>query len=194
MAARLKRMIWRLLGEYLEWKDFIVRMIPGEMGIWLRRRHLRKRGAACGRGLRAVHNVRILNPTGLTLGDNVELAWDVFIEAGGGVRLGNHVAIGPGTKIWSNNHRFENPDMLIRDQGLENLEVVIGDDVWIGANCIIKPGVTIGSGSVVSAGTILSKSIPEYAIAAGNPGRVVSWRKNPPGAKQAAPGAEVASA
>jgi acetyltransferase-like isoleucine patch superfamily enzyme len=193
MITRLKRKYWRLIGEYKEALDLIVRMLPGETGIGCRRRYFRKRVAACGHSLRVVHNVRILNPAHLHLGNRVELAWDVFIEAAGTVRIGNTVAIGPGTKIWSNNHRFENPDVPIVEQGLEMLPVDIEDDVWIGADCIIKPGVRIGKGSVISAGTILSKSIPEYAVVAGNPGRVVSWRRPPQqeGAKPSPAGAEV---
>ena len=65
-------------------------------------------------------------------------------------------------------------------QGWDHEEVVIEDDVWVGANAVIMPGVRIGKGAIISASTVVMKSVPPYAIMAGNPGRLVGWRK-PPG-------------
>lgn len=167
-------------------------MLPGQFGFGVRKRHIAKHAATCGIKLRVGQNARFLGTRSLFIGDYVEVGPDVFIEASGTIRLGNKVSVGPGTKIWSNNHRYENPDIPILDQGLEYAEVVIEDDVWIGANCIIKPGIRISKGCVISAGTVLSKSVPGFAIVAGNPGRVVGWRKVPErgGARPADSGAD----
>jgi acetyltransferase-like isoleucine patch superfamily enzyme len=56
-------------------------------------------------------------------------------------------------------------------------EVVIEDDVWLGYNVIVLPGVTIGKGSVIGAGSVVSKDIPPYSIAIGNPARVIKKRE-----------------
>ncbi len=61
-----------------------------------------------------------------------------------------------------------------RDLFLDN--VVIGNDVWIGANAIILPGVNIGDGAVIGAGTVVTKDVPPYAIVGGNPARVIKYR------------------
>ena len=53
----------------------------------------------------------------------------------------------------------------------------MGDDVWIGTNSVVLPGVTIGKGAVIGAGTVVTKDIPEYAIAVGNPARVIKYRE-----------------
>jgi acetyltransferase-like isoleucine patch superfamily enzyme len=74
-------------------------------------------------------------------------------------------------------HKYENADVPWLTQGWDYKEVLVEEDAWIGANAFVMPGVTIGKGAIVSAGTILSKSIPPYSIAAGNPGRVIGWRK-----------------
>jgi len=66
---------------------------------------------------------------------------------------------------------------LIRNQPDLQLPVQIGSDVWIGANCTILGGVQIGDGAVVGAGSIVNKDIPAYAIAVGNPARVIKYRK-----------------
>lgn len=57
--------------------------------------------------------------------------------------------------------------------------VLIEDDVWIGANVIILPGVKISKGSIIGAGSVVTKNVPEYAIVGGNPARVIKYRKTP---------------
>jgi acetyltransferase-like isoleucine patch superfamily enzyme len=75
------------------------------------------------------------------------------------------------------NHSFSR-GQLIRDQAGESTRnrVCIGDDVWIGAGAIILPGVTLGTGSVIAAGAVVTSDIPEYAIAAGVPAKVMKYR------------------
>lgn len=165
--------------ELDEWIDFFVRSIPGRIGIRVRNRYFRRKLGGCGKWPAIQSQVMIRGREKLHLGDFVELAWGVFISAAGGVRIGNRVGIGPDTKIWSDNHIYSDPDRPFQEQGWEYKEVVIEDDVWLGAQCVIKPGVVIGKGAVISAGSILSKSVPAYSIVAGNPGRVVGWRKPP---------------
>src|SRR5690606_13730549 len=102
-----------------------------------------------------------------------------FINGGGGVTIGEWVGIGPDSKIWSVNHRFEDPETPLLLQGYEKQPVVIEDDVWLGANVFIAPGVTIGRGTIVAAGSVVNKNIPAFALVCGNPGRVIGWRKKP---------------
>lgn len=59
----------------------------------------------------------------------------------------------------------------------QRIGITLGDDVWIGANSVILPGVTIGRGAVIGAGAVVTKDIPEYAIAVGNPARVIKYRE-----------------
>ncbi len=62
-------------------------------------------------------------------------------------------------------------------QPLVSEPINIGDDVWIGANVTILKGVTLGNGSVIGAGSVVTKDVPEYAIACGNPAKVIKHRK-----------------
>jgi acetyltransferase-like isoleucine patch superfamily enzyme len=89
------------------------------------------------------------------------------------------VGLGPDVKVWSVNHRFGDSDRPWLLQGSDYHEVVIEDDVWLAANVFVMPGTTIGRGAIVAAGSVVNKSIPPYALFAGNPGRVVGWRKRP---------------
>jgi acetyltransferase-like isoleucine patch superfamily enzyme len=94
----------------------------------------------------------------------------------GKVRCGNGVRIASLVSIVGFNHGFDDPDMPINDQPHETLGITIGDDVWIGANAVILDGVTIGRGAVIAAGAVVTKDIPDLAIAAGVPAKVVRRR------------------
>jgi maltose O-acetyltransferase len=83
----------------------------------------------------------------------------------------------PEVVILSTNHRIRSTEIPMRNQGYEPANpVTIGNDVWIGYRAIILPGVTVGSGSVIGAGTVVSKDVPEYAVVVGNPARIVRYR------------------
>jgi acetyltransferase-like isoleucine patch superfamily enzyme len=91
------------------------------------------------------------------------------------IRIGQHSGLGPGTMIFSSNHRFE-PGTPYHLQGWIEKDVTIGEDVWVGAGTMIVAGVTIGDRSVVAAGSVVTKDIPPDSIAAGVPAKVLRSR------------------
>jgi acetyltransferase-like isoleucine patch superfamily enzyme len=93
------------------------------------------------------------------------------VEIGDAVRIATHTVIVPG------NHNYEDPDKQIRLQGTESKGIKIGDDVWLGSGARILDGVTIGTGAVVTAGSVVTKSVPEFAVVGGVPAKVIKWRK-----------------
>lgn len=100
-----------------------------------------------------------------------------IMGAGGGIEIGNHVQMGPMVSIHAENHHFEDPDKRIDEQGVWHQGVIIEDDCWIGAKAIILDGVTIGRGSVIGAGAVVTRSVPPYSVAVGNPARVIKRRR-----------------
>uniref|UniRef100_UPI00310135DB acyltransferase n=1 Tax=Neorhizobium sp. EC2-8 TaxID=3129230 RepID=UPI00310135DB len=94
----------------------------------------------------------------------------------GKVRCGNGVRIASLVSIVGFNHGFDDPNIPINDQPHETLGITICDDVWIGANAVILDGVTIGRGAVIAAGAVVTRDIPDLAIAAGVPAKVVRRR------------------
>lgn len=96
----------------------------------------------------------------------------------GAVILGNHVMMGPDCDIHSGSHRFDRTDIPMDQQGFVDTEpVVIGNDVWIGSRVTILPAVKIGDGAIVGAASVVTKDVPPYAIAVGNPAVVKKYRK-----------------
>lgn len=91
----------------------------------------------------------------------------------GPVAIGNHVNLAQGITVTALNHNFENPDKRIDEQGVSTNPVTIGDDIWIGANAVILPGVSIGNHSVVAAGAVVTKDVPPHSLVAGVPAKII---------------------
>jgi len=95
-------------------------------------------------------------------------------ENDAGITIENDVLIGSGVHIYVSNHKFDNPEIPIIDQGHNNPEkVVLKKGCWIGANSIILPGITIGENAVVGAGSVVTKDVPARVVVAGNPAEVL---------------------
>ena len=91
----------------------------------------------------------------------------------GPVTIGNHVNLAQGIVVTALNHNFKDTTLRIDEQGISTNPVVIGDDVWIGANAVILPGVTIGKHAVVAAGAVVTKDVPDYCIVGGVPAKII---------------------
>jgi acetyltransferase-like isoleucine patch superfamily enzyme len=112
------------------------------------------------------------------IGEQSYIGCNAVIGAGGGVTIGNHVLIGQSVNFHAENHRFDQRDQHIMDQGVIYQSIVIEDDVWIGSQVTVLAGVTIGQGAVIGAGAVVTRSIPGYAIAIGVPAYVTGYRGN----------------
>ena len=109
----------------------------------------------------------------ITIGDHFYMNANCHLL--GEITIGNDVQIGPQTVIWGRDHGMKK-DVLIRTQPHNKKSIHIDDDVWIGAHVTILKGVHIGKGAVIGAGSVVTNDIPEYAIAVGNPVRVIRYR------------------
>jgi acetyltransferase-like isoleucine patch superfamily enzyme len=115
------------------------------------------------------------------VGDDSNLGFrPILIAALSEIRIGHHVLFGPEVVIIGGGHNTTVPGRFMCDvfekTGNEDLGVTIEDDVWIGARAVILHGVSVGRGSVIGAGSIVTKSVPPYAIAAGNPAKIIRFR------------------
>lgn len=119
--------------------------------------------------------IKFVNGSNISLGNNSGIGEKSFIQDIGKVTIGNDVLMGPEVMIFTSNHNTLRTD-LIRNQKLNIKDVVIEDDVWIGARVIILPGVKVAKGTVIGAGSIVTKDTEEYTIIGGNPARKIKSR------------------
>jgi virginiamycin A acetyltransferase len=100
------------------------------------------------------------------------------LYTGNGIQIGCNVLIAANCTLAPTNHAFRDPDRLIRTQGFQPSRggIVVGDDVWIGANTVLLDGANVGTGSVVGAASLVRSVLPEFCIATGVPAEVRGWR------------------
>ena len=91
----------------------------------------------------------------------------------GPVEIGSHVNLAQGITVTALNHNFDDAEKRIDEQGVSTKPVTIEDDVWVGANAVILPGVTIGNHCVVAAGAVVTKDVPPHSLVAGVPAKVI---------------------
>ena len=133
------------------------------------------------------------------IGDDVQIRDNVVIECGAGgflsissgtvvncgtwingsgkVTIGKNVLIAPNVSITSSTHRYDRK-IPVKDQGLKLAEVIIEDDVWVGANASVLAGAVVGEGTIVAANSVVKFNIESHSIAAGNPAVRVAQRKS----------------
>ena len=142
-------------------------------------------------GVTLGHNVYIGNNTiirpstpygwdmgeGIAMGNDIWIGPNCFIGFGGKITLGNSVMIAPHVCIVSNNHTFDRFDIPMLKQPCSCPPIRIGDDVWIGAQATILPGVCIGNGAIVAAGAVVRRNVEPYQIVGGVPAREIGHRE-----------------
>ncbi|MVF12932.1 transacetylase [Ketobacter sp. MCCC 1A13808] len=95
----------------------------------------------------------------------------------GDISIGSHVRLAPNTCLISDYYGIKKGLIIFSQPGVSKGRIVIGSDVWIGANCVVLSGVEIGNGAVIGAGSVVTKDIPCYAIAVGNPAAPIKYRE-----------------
>jgi acetyltransferase-like isoleucine patch superfamily enzyme len=128
-------------------------------------------GVALDRGV-VLRVFRTVPEPRLEIGAGTYVNRHTFFDVHESLRVGKNCLIGPGCYFTDADHGHS-PGALIKEQPMQTQPMVIEDNVWLGAHCIVLRGVTIGSGAVVGAGSVVTRSIPAGAVACGNPARVI---------------------
>jgi acetyltransferase-like isoleucine patch superfamily enzyme len=112
----------------------------------------------------------------MVIGDGTWIGPQCFFHSGGGLTIGSDVGIGPAVRILTSQHRLDARDRPILHALVDFAPVVVEDDSDIGVGAILLPGTRIGRGAQVAAGAVVAENVPEYAIVAGVPARVLRHR------------------
>lgn len=132
-----------------------------------------------GKGTRLAPNVSINNGCRITLGCECHIGERTYLWAGdstGRIVLGDHVSLAPEVFITASDYQFV-AGRPFRQQPRRERDVIIGNDVWLGARVVVTAGVTIGDGCIVGAGAVVTRDLPPNSIAVGVPARPVAQRQ-----------------
>lgn len=186
-------------SEFSSWLDAIVFRWPGRIGNRLRAARLASQAATFGKGcyvekgclFRGVKNMSFGSRVSvglrscfyadngtLQIGDKTSFNSNVHINAsiGGTISIGSDCLLGPNVVIHSANHQFSRNDVPVREQGHVIADVIIEDNVWIGANAVIVAGVRIGTGAIVAAGAVVIADVEPYTLVGGVPAKLIRRR------------------
>lgn len=171
---------------------------PGYIDTVLRKACLRALTKKCGDGVSIGRNVSVVHPETMEIGDRVFIGDQTVIQGrfdgrctiGNGVWIGpqsyfdardltieDYVGWGPGAKVLGSEHTGMPSDIPIIETDLEIAPVRIKQWADIGVNAVILPGITVGRGSIVGAGAVVTRDVPDFVKVAGVPAKVIGWRK-----------------
>ena len=137
-----------------------------------------EKGITLGDGVIVSRNCVLQGKTGpLFIGDRTDIGCNCIFSSVSGIEIGASTLIAAHCYIGGGQYRSDRMDIPMMDQGTYSTgPVILGEDVWLGAGVIVLDGVRIGKGSIVGAGSVVTREIPEYSIAVGVPAKVVKVR------------------
>ncbi len=118
-------------------------------------------------------NIVFLSPEKLSLGERISINENSYIDAYGGLEIGDNCLIGHGVSIVAGSHVYGREDIPINMQGIEARPIKIGNNVWIGAKVTICGGATVGNNVVIGANTLVCKNIPDNVVVGGVPAKII---------------------
>jgi acetyltransferase-like isoleucine patch superfamily enzyme len=137
-----------------------------------------EKGITLGDGVIVSRNCVLQGKTGpLSIGDRTDIGCNCIFSSVSGIEIGKSTLIAGHCYIGGGRYRSDRLDIPIMDQGsYSEGPVIIGEDVWLGAGVIVLDGVRVGRGSIIGAGAVVTREIPEYSLAVGVPARVIGTR------------------
>ncbi len=168
-----------VLKHFLEvYFGFLLRYLPGIEGLFLRGLFYRLLLKSCGKGFLLWPSVYMVFSERISVGDHVSVNTGVHIDGQGGLTMGSYIMIGPNCAIVTAGHGFKRTDIPMVQQPFEYGPIVIEDDVWIGSNAVISPGVRIGRGSIIASGAVVVKDVPPFSVYGGVPAKLLWTREH----------------
>lgn len=130
-----------------------------------------------GRNVLIDYKTYLRYPGKISIGDHVAInrgceLYASFLVEHGRITLGNRVTLSPNVRLYAIGHDYSSLDM----PDLAG-PIVVGDFAWIGGDSVVLPGVTIGEGAVIGAGSVVTRDVPPYSVAVGNPAKVIKTRQ-----------------
>ncbi len=160
-------------GRFLKLGDMVSINAMGKKGVQL------GSNVSIGSFSRIIVATTMDNPgEGINIGDNVGIGEFAYLGGAGGLQIGNNCIVGQYFSCHPENHNCDDPDKLIRLQGVSRKGIKIGMNCWIGSKVTILDGVNVGDGCVIAAGAVVNKSFPANSVIGGVPAKLIKSRTN----------------
>lgn len=177
-----KKPRFALLGKNTKWQ-YAHKISFGKMlklGDNVKLSALGKKGIVLGHNVSIGDYSRVIVSTTLNelgehiiLGNNVGIGEFAYLGGGGGLSIGDNCIVGQYLSCHPENHRYANPHLPIKDQGVVREGISIGENCWIGSKVTILDGVKIGNNCIIAGGAVVNKSFPDNSIIGGVPARLI---------------------
>lgn len=129
-----------------------------------------------GKGVTLSYPITITMPSNLELDDYIYIGPEAWLSTYGKIKISSGSIFGPRLKIYTGNHNYDNEKLIPYDEITIAKDVVIKENVWVGGDVTILPGVTIEEGAIIGASSVVTKNIPKGAIVGGNPAKILKYR------------------
>lgn len=173
ISSAFKKIFNRFFSYFIDLELFFLRLVGWVPFHSIRVLIYKLDGVKIGRKAHIHMGIQFFDPTKIEIGEGTIIGQNAFLDGRDSLKIGKHVDIASDVLIYNSEHDINSDDFKPI-----HAPVVIEDYVFIGPRAIILPGVKIQKGAVIAAGAVVTKDIPEYAIAGGVPAKVIGERSN----------------
>lgn len=154
----------------------LIRGYDSNLAIFIRYICIKNCAKSCGNNVAIFSNVYLFNIENLEIGNNVSIHPLTYINASGGIQIGNDVSIAHSCTVMSEEHKYADININIKDQGCEFKKTTIENNVWIGAGSRVLAGSTISAGSIIASGAVVKNKTKYNTIVGGVPAKLIKKR------------------
>ena len=159
----------RILFRMFRWSDSFI-------GFGMRYLCVNRLAKSCGKKVLIFPGCSLFWLENCEIGENVSIHDFCYIDAIGGVKIGDNTRIAHNCSIISGRHKYEIPDKTIIDSGYTTDAISIGSDVWLATGVVITQGLSIGDGAAVGANSVVTKDVAPYSLVGGVPAKFIKSR------------------
>lgn len=159
----------KYLFRLFRWSDSMI-------GYGIRYMYVKRKSKICGDKVLIFPGCILHWIENMEFGENISIHDFCYLDAVGGLRIGNNVRIAHNCSLITGQHRYDVPNKTIYESGYKFSKISLGNDIWIGTGAVILPGAEIGDGVVIGANSVVNNNIESHSVVGGIPARKIKRR------------------